>query len=99
MGNNTGKFSVYEEIVPIDVRFDRVAPYPYKEDTTLVFDVDGSTEMVRVPSAFVNVEDQTVRGAVVGERDDGQILINFPATSMGHNSLVIAPENLLEVAV
>ena len=93
-------FRVYERTVFADLLYERITKDPFLEpqEAQIWLRVGNELESAFVPLYIVDEEKNTVRAALMGERQ-GRILVSFPPTNFGQSQFSSSFEDLERIAV
>ena len=77
----------------IDIPVEEIVKGPYPDEIGVRIKLNGLMKTAVVPSEAVNEDAKTVRGTIIGETDEGLLLV-LPATSMGRTIIEVKQEVL-----
>ena len=91
----------YVEPVVAELRYSKMDkdPFPTPQEAQVWFHLGGRNRTAFVPLTIVNEERGTVLANLVGERDDGKIVVRFPPTNFGRTTIAAYEEDLDKIAV
>ena len=79
----------------VDVPVEEIVVGPYSEELGVRIKIDGFTKEAVVPAGAVDREKKVVRGTIIGEAQEGNvILVVLPPSSMGRTILEMKREIL-----
>ena len=90
---------LYVKPVLADLTYERLSkdPFPTPQEAQVWFQLGDQLKSAFVPLSIVDEERQTVKAALLGERD-GKIFVSFPPTNFGQTRFLSSEANLEKIA-